>query len=162
MRATLLAGFKILVAESTSYERHRASSLVRRAGASEVWTAREPGEALHLLRLARADALVIGPELAIDGGIALIRRLRAGGEDVDAAMPVMILCKRALTEWVRAARSAGADSILQLPAAADMVGLRILHIIARSGDVTRCAAWRGGDGAGVADADANPGLINVH
>lgn len=162
MRATLLTGFSILVAESTGYERHRASTLLRRAGASEVRTARSASEALHLLRLARADALVIGPELAIDGGIALVRRLRGGDGDIDAATPVLILCKRALVEWVRAARTAGTDSILQLPVAADMLGLRILHIIARAGGRGWCTAWLGRDGTGVADADANPGLINVH
>lgn len=162
MRAALLTGFKILVAETTSYERHRASALVRGAGASQVWTARGPNEAMHLARLACADAVVIGPELAIDGGIVFIRRLRDASGGLDACVPIAVLCKRALTEWVRAARGAGADQIVLLPVAADMLGLRILHMLARAGGAVGHGDRHTAVEATVTDADANPGLTLVH
>ena len=90
-------------------------NLLLRSASYEVRAAFDGGQALDLLRIERADVLVLDYDLKLLNGIEVLRRLgeRHGGRP---PLPVLLLCPASAGEAVRdEASRLGAMGFVQLP-----------------------------------------------
>jgi two-component system response regulator MprA len=142
----------VLVVEDDPAVRQAVVLALRMEG-YEAGTASDGMDALRQLETKEPDAMVLDLGLPLLDGLAVCRRLRAGGR----RLPILILTARDAVDDRVAGLDAGADDYLVKPFALDELLARVRALIRR---------FRAGDGAdgaplGFADVVLDPNLIEV-
>ncbi len=127
-----IAKLRILVVEPFSQLREILRDILQRGiGVSEVYEARTGESAMKMLHDLPCDLVIVDAGIEPMGGVELTRMIRAGEDNVDPYMPVIVMSGHASLDEIIAARDAGANDYVAKPLSAKILALRLHALVER-------------------------------
>ena len=151
-----LEKIRFLVVDDNVHALNLVKTMLRGLGATQVYDARTPAQALEHLRKEEIDIVILDYMLGETDGVEFLRRLRTDPKSPAPFMPVIMLTAHTERRRVEAARDAGANAFCTKPVTATEILRKVAAIIDQPLQFVRSDTYTGPDRRRREDAPKGP------
>ncbi len=120
-------------------------TILKGFGATHVFEAKDPAEAMQRLRGEAIDILILDYLMGDDDGVEFLRQVRTGSESPAPYIPVIMLTAHSERARVEAARDAGASEFCAKPVTAAEMLRKVAAVIDHPRPFVRTESYFGPD-----------------
>lgn len=122
---------RILIADENAFNRNIATEILRGAGLDNLIFAKDGDELLTMTTQFAPKIVIANSRLPRLSGLEFTRRIRAGHDNVDRALSIIVATSTATATFLEAARASGVDEMLARPFTASALLARIEAVLLR-------------------------------
>jgi two-component system chemotaxis response regulator CheY len=129
--AKLIDGLGILVVDKNAYMRRLTRMMLMTIGARSVYEAGDGLAALHVIRHANPDVMLLDWDMPFVSGPQIIHIVRSPGLFAKPGLPIIMLTESTLRSQVREAMRLGVNEFLVKPTSPKALHERLAYILLR-------------------------------
>lgn len=124
-----ISKLEILIVEDNPHFRNLVRMILEAVGIGGIREARDGAEAIGILKNYQADLAILDWKMDGIDGIEFVRRIRAGGNNANRFLPIIMVTGQSEDNRVRQARQAGINDFLAKPISARSLMQRITSVL---------------------------------
>jgi two-component system chemotaxis response regulator CheY len=136
---------RFLIVDDNVHMLNIVKTILRGFGATQVFEARDPQQALFCLKHDSIDIVVLDYIIGEEDGVAFLRRLRRAPDSPAPFVPVIMLTAHSERPRVEAARDAGATEFCAKPVTAAEMMRKVAAVIDHPRPFIKCDSYAGPD-----------------